>query len=73
MRPRLITAENGSVVDHLSRSRLASMRPRLITAENGLGAGRPGPAWNGFNEAAAHHRGEHTFQAAVEEVDYVLQ
>ena len=34
------------------------MRPRLITAENTGPARerRPGPA--GFNEAAAHHRGE---------------
>ena len=40
-------------------SKPASMRPRLITAENaGGGAETPRPPAR-FNEAAAHHRGEH--------------
>ena len=34
------------------------MRPRLITAENPLSAGRGRSLGKGFNEAAAHHRGE---------------
>ena len=34
------------------------MRPRLITAENGLAAGVIRLTKAGFNEAAAHHRGE---------------
>ena len=34
MRPRLITAENGSPEEREPRGATASMRPRLITAEN---------------------------------------
>ena len=34
------------------------MRPRLITAENVEGRQRFGRRGSGFNEAAAHHRGE---------------
>ena len=42
------------------------MRPRLITAENrgGVGGGQSGP--RRFNEAAAHHRGEHPRNGATD-------
>ena len=58
MRPRLITAENVDQRGGQRHRQDASMRPRLITAENaGRTIPRRGPG-AGFNEAAAHHRGE---------------
>ena len=58
MRPRLITAENAPfhLPDELAAG--ASMRPRLITAENAGTCRVRGRVGDGFNEAAAHHRGE---------------
>ena len=58
MRPRLITAENPDVMGIDGSAVGASMRPRLITAENGDGRKRRFWSAAGFNEAAAHHRGE---------------
>ena len=37
------------------------MRPRLITAENARKAIAAGTGASGFNEAAAHHRGERDY------------
>ena len=58
MRPRLITAENADDDQHDHAHDHASMRPRLITAENCDRRRSPWRAGTGFNEAAAHHRGE---------------
>ena len=42
----------------LNEMTTASMRPRLITAENACTATAAAGDRYGFNEAAAHHRGE---------------
>ena len=59
MRPRLITAENTAARPPAVEHAQASMRPRLITAENARRASAGSMARTRFNEAAAHHRGEH--------------
>ena len=64
MRPWLITAENPLSAASRDRDGRASMRPRLITAENARRAGPPHRPATGFNEAAAHHRGERGVAAA---------
>ena len=58
MRPRLITAENPADPLRDAEPDVASMRPRLITAENLFSARASLYSLGGFNEAAAHHRGE---------------